>query len=64
MKASLWISQITNEGIDPFTKDEFGLPAIHYFILGKLSQEDAKDIKYMLDKHKSELKLLRKKPGK
>ncbi|HJK86743.1 MAG TPA: hypothetical protein QKA08_03125 [Candidatus Megaira endosymbiont of Nemacystus decipiens] len=53
--------EITNKGIDPFTKDEFELPAIHYFILGKLSPEDARDIKYMLDKQKSELRLMRKK---
>ncbi|HJK86601.1 MAG TPA: hypothetical protein QKA08_02375 [Candidatus Megaira endosymbiont of Nemacystus decipiens] len=54
--------EITDQGVDPLTKDEFGLEAIYYFLLGNLSREDIKDIKYMLDNYKSELRLMRKNP--
>ncbi|HJK87187.1 MAG TPA: hypothetical protein QKA08_05450 [Candidatus Megaira endosymbiont of Nemacystus decipiens] len=54
--------EITEQGVDPLTKDEFGLEAIYYFLFGNLSPEDAKDIKYMLDNYKSELRLMRKDP--
>ena len=52
--------EITKKGVDPFTKDKSGLYAVHYFILGNLCEDDKKKIKSILDKHISELRLLRR----
>lgn len=61
-KDFLVFEKITSNGINPFTKDNKGVPAIYYLFLGNLDQQDLIQFKEFLNHHSALLRNLRTRP--